>query len=181
MRSGRFLTSMVILFLAVMIACEKEDQSEEVNQNIYFEYYSYNLAWGFNYGHWIIDNAGNVRISSREDTVIWIEDDLENLDWFDSIIYKVDTMELKRYKARVTAAGRGDVACFNRQRRDFGTIAFNCYKGNKLIPLSLTNDTRDCKNTNVNAMLIEMWLMGIHNTISRISLMKQEGMPRSLD
>jgi len=129
-----------------------------------------NYAWGINYTHWIIDDMGNVRINRKRDSIVWIKSsDLNNyVNYFDSIIYKVDKAELTQYINLIESASKGKVDTTIQHRADFGGIEYNCYWYDKsknvyrTVALSNMSDNYDLKNTDNNAILIDTWLKGLN-------------------
>jgi hypothetical protein len=165
MKRLEFIIKLVaISILSGLVTCEKETSN---NQNIYFEYYYINYAWGLQYLHWVIDNEGNVLISRNVDSIIWIKEDGidKYISFFDSVVYKVDLKELIYYIDLIPSAAKGQIICEDRNRADFGGTVFNCFYNDKVILLSSMSDIEDCSNKNMDAIRIDNWLKNIHTKI----------------
>ncbi|QCX39837.1 hypothetical protein FF125_15835 [Aureibaculum algae] len=147
----------------LLFSCQNDETSEE-NQEIYFEKFSVNYAWGLNYNHWIIDNEGNVRVNKERDSIIWIDTDNLNSykEMFDSIVFKVDKSELEEYVALISKAAKGKVVETKQNRADFGSVGFNCFTKNnhnyKTVVLTEMSDLLDKKNLSTEAEKIAIWL-----------------------
>ncbi len=172
-------TSYSLLISAFLIttfcSCDRE-YIDVNNQSIYFEYSHINNAWGFSYRHWIIDAAGNVRVNSKGDSIIWIDPKYLN-DYtlmFDSIIYKIDKVQLKKYVNLIPEAALGEVRKKKNHMRDAGRFEFNCFAGNrnnyikrqdkgyKTVLLSSSWDGGSATNIDSSAIKIDGWLKGLH-------------------
>ncbi len=157
----------VVIFFIGLVACEKENNEILYNQKIFFEHFSINYAWGLHYVHWIIDNEGNVRINSKADSLIWInENNLDDIvNSFDSVIYNVGIDELYQYIDFISLAANGKIVCEDQHRADFGGTVFNCFYCGKIILLSSMSDIEDCSNKNRKAIKIDDWLKNIYHKI----------------
>jgi len=157
----------VVIFSIGLAACEKENNEAFYNQKIYFEHCYINSAWGLHYIHWIIDNEGNVRINSKADSLIWInENNLDNIDnSFDSVIYNVGLDELNKYIDLIPMAKNGKIVCKSQSRDDFGGTEYNCFYCGKIILISSMSDIEDCLNKNRKAIKIDDWLKNINREI----------------
>lgn len=160
------LISIISIFL--LTSCEKENAKYETGQKIYFEHYAINYAWGLSYVHWIIDNQGNVRVNKNQDSIIWISPDKLNeyLEMFDTVIFKVDKIELDYYINLIPDAAKGEISQIDQNRADFGGTIFNCYRQNvdsyEVVVLSEMSDIVDKTNLDSNAEKIDKWLKDLH-------------------
>ena len=162
------------LIFQCLIACNKEDDSVSMEeQKIFFEFNSTNSAWGLAYTHWIIDNKGNIRVNRVRDSIVNISADRLGsfVNYFDSIIYKLETKELTKYVGMIDFAAKGDIDSISRTKNDFGSVLVNCFwydkisKRYKTILLSFKSDLLDCKNTDTSAIKIDSWLKDINSNI----------------
>ncbi len=167
-----FLIGLIsIISIFSMTSCEKENEKDETVQEIYFEHYAINYAWGLSYVHWIIDNQGNVRVNKTQDSIIWISPDKLNeyVEMFDTVIFKVDKNELEYYINLIPDAAKGEMSQIKQNRADFGGIVFNCFmRGNdsyKIVLLSEMSDVMDKTNLDTNAAKIDKWLKDLHAQI----------------
>ncbi len=161
------MTRLLLHFMILLVAmgsCE-EDQDE---QQAYFEYFGVNHAWGFQYSHWIIDGAGNVRVSSYADSVVWLSGGLDpHISKFDSVIFQVPKTELDSQIAKIWPASKGPVETIEQHRNDFGAYGFNAFYQDKIIPLSLRSDTEDKTNNSTEAAQLILWLQGLQEKLSK--------------
>lgn len=157
----------VVATLIGLLACEKENCTRFKDQDIYFEHYAINYAWGLSYVHWVIDGEGNVRINCKADSIIWINENEinESIFSFDSVIYKVDLKELRYYINFIPSASKGKIRCDDRDRADFGGIVYNAFYLDNIVLLSSMSDIEDCSNKNYDAIKIDNWLKKIHYEI----------------
>jgi hypothetical protein len=162
----------ISIFLTGIIACT-EDEKFQPNQQIYFEHYEINYAWGLNYVHWIIDDKGNVRLNKKKDSLVWINyNELNNsIRYFDSVVYKIDEPEFRKYVSLIEAASKGKIDSIHVIRADFGTTVYNCFwynisgSQNKRIVISRMSDLGDEKNLDSKAIEIDSWLKNINSII----------------
>ena len=157
-----------IISIFSLTSCEKENKKDETVQEIFFEHYAINYAWGLSYVHWIIDNKGNVRVNKTNDSIIWISPDKLNeyVERFDTVIFKVDKNELDYYINLIPDAAKGEVTQTEQNRADFGGTVFNCYKQEsdsyEVVVLSEMSDVMDKMNLDSNAVKIDNWLKDLH-------------------
>jgi hypothetical protein len=167
------MTFVATLISLGLVACKKDNVNNNANQKIYFEHYAINYAWGLSYVHWIIDDEGNVRINRKRDSIIWINSNELNkyLNYFDTIIYKVDRTDFNQFVNMIEKASQGRIDSTSRMRADFGGIVFNCYYYDKTknrynsVLLSEMSDLVDKTNTDSSAIKIDLWLKNIHAKI----------------
>lgn len=161
----------LLISLTLFPGCEKKNESPEnepAGEKICFEWYSVNHAWGLSYGHWIIDEKGNIRVNSK-DSIVWLNSTRpeKSIHHFDSVVFKIEAEELSEYVKLLQQASEGRVNCTPQQRADYGENVYNCFsfdqKRNtyKTILLSKKSDLEDCNNTNNAAMKIDAWLRTI--------------------
>lgn len=152
-------------------SCEKSDLNDIGSQEIYFEYYTINNAWGLHYKHWIIDKDGKVLKHRNEDSIIWINTETidEDVAKFDSIVYTIPKTELDYYVSLIPYANKGRISETTQGRADFGLSAYNCfYKRNnnyKKITLSEMSDMLDKTNLSSSALKIDTWLKNINSKL----------------
>jgi hypothetical protein len=161
----------ILILILVIISCDTEKNDKIVEQEIYFEYYYVNFAWGPAYAHWIIDSQGNVRVNKNQDSIIWINPKNLNsyVEMFDSIIFKIDKSDFDKYVSIIPRAAKGKVLETEQHRADFGGYVFNCYtiyeNSYKMVLLSEMSDVIDRTNLDSNAVQIDAWLKGLNNEI----------------
>jgi hypothetical protein len=158
----RILSLLIIVF--GIIACDKQSAENQNKQIVYFEYYSLNYAWGFQYTHWIIDNKGNVRMNHNPDSIFWINaNEIDScINYFDSIVYKIEPSAFKKYVSLIQPASQGEYDCRYYEMTDVAETGFYCFRDHTFIVLQLTDGTSDCLNTDTSAIKIESWLRSIH-------------------
>lgn len=162
----------IVLIITICVSCENENISYQ-RQEIYFEHYAINLAWGLSYSHWIIDDEGNVRVNKIQDSIIWINPENMNdyVERFDSVILQVDNDQLDYYIELISSATAGKIIEEPQERRDFGATVFNCYSYDKsldayeIVLLSEMSDLIDKVNTDSSAIEIDQWLKELHKEI----------------
>jgi hypothetical protein len=158
----RFLISLIII--SGLIACEKKDDTILKKTTVCFEYYSINYAWSLTYMHWIIDSEGNVRVNRKADSLVWlnqIEYD-KRVSYFDTVLYRIEAAEFSNYVKMIPHASKGQIDTIDQNITDFGTIAYNCYLGDKLITLRSINEEMDCSNQDTSAIKIYRWMTNMH-------------------
>lgn len=165
----------ILMSVLVLFSCSEENEQLHVvdlsKQQILFEYYRINYAWGLSYNHWIIDNNGNIRINKKADSLIWIDQTRLNdyKNQFDSVIYEIDKAQLDKYIELIPSASTGQVFTEDGNKADFGSTGYNCffYDGNqfKTIVLSEASDLIDKKNLSPSAIKINQWLWSLNKEV----------------
>jgi hypothetical protein len=173
MRANARLKLSIILLAIILglIACKK-DYNSNSRQRIYFEHYVSNFAWAPIYVHWIVDDRGNVRIN-RKNSRIWINTHelTSYINFFDTIIYKLNMPEFNQYVNMIENASGGKIDSTVLNMADFGGIGYSCFWFDKIknrynsIVLSEVTDFFSKENTDSSARRISKWLKSIDSAI----------------
>jgi len=169
MKSLNFFTCFALASV-IMISCTEKYDGQDIQQ-IYFEYYYVNNAWGFSYNHWIIDSDGNVRSIKNPDSVIQI--DLADLNSylanFDTVLFKIDESVLYEYVDMIKDAAKGEIDSETRNWADYGKTVYNCFtyedERYKTVLLSEDSDAFEKHNLETSAQELDNWLKGLNEDV----------------
>jgi len=164
----RFL--FLLIFLILSYSCEKEDNLNNGEQPVYFQYSYLNIAWGYQNSGWLIDNKGNVNYYNMPDH--WRKgdndgisyDDLNfNLSQTDSIITRIDPLILKEKIKLIKYAINGEMSQKIHTAYDAGSSTLLAYyydsntKKYRTVILAESGDI-SCYNKDTAAMQLTNWL-----------------------
>ena len=124
-----------LLFIFLLIGCEKDEFFTNSDQEIYFRVDAINFAWIFYHAGFMIDSSGYVRgynlpkVWNWEDSLGYIAKSKmkENIGQLDTIITKINRDTLKKYINKIKKASRGPITDPVTQMFDAGTTRYSAY------------------------------------------------------
>ncbi|HEV7379917.1 MAG TPA: hypothetical protein VGN64_09005 [Dyadobacter sp.] len=173
-----------IIFLAALFGCSDQDidatQTEDLNQEIYFEVSHNNSAWGTVHRGFLIDHTGAVRtylnpadwnISSELDKgALSAKQIEENIAKTQVSSVTVDASQLKALTDKIPTLSTSTYTKRVQAGKDMGQTNFYAYrydsKKDAYIPI-LLSETGDwqSQNTDKSAIEISEWLQKIQTSI----------------
>ncbi len=131
-----FNIGLVLVFLLLLMACEKNRYDAPEEQPVYFEYHFANFAWGMQDYGWLMDRNGTIRRfdfpeeynSAIHGDYLSLEQLEHNMGQADSVVGEVNASKLEKKIQLIQGASEGEITKVHSQGADMGLGAYGCYK-----------------------------------------------------
>jgi hypothetical protein len=166
-----------LTFLFSLVSCDKEDATDVTkDQELFFEVYHINQAWGTSFGGFLIDKKGDIRTFGldpkywnlpSEEGIISFEKIRENLDKTNLSSSRIAKDVFEKFVQKIDSIQEGNYTDEKNVMYDAGAIVYNCYKYDKssncykLILLDQLGDW-EISNKDQYAIQIANWLKSLY-------------------